>query len=115
MISPETLDLSALPSLPLKELKQLPCVSCVYFAIHEGVARYVGGTVNLRNRWASHHCHKHLDVDRTVIAWLEVEDLEVTTPVIDPVNGYNTGFTATPAIAFGNSLCFNHGMPSRRG
>jgi hypothetical protein len=39
----------------------------------------------------------------------------VTTPVIDPVNGYNTGFTATPAIAFGNSLCFNHGMPSRRG
>jgi hypothetical protein len=38
----------------------------------------------------------------------------VTTPVIDPVNGYNTGFTATPAIAFGNSLCFNHGMPSRR-
>ena len=39
---------------------------------------------------------------------------KVTTPVIDPVNEYNAGFTANPAIAFGKLLCFNHGMPSRR-
>lgn len=81
MINPETLDLSTLPSLLLSDRKQLPSVSCIYFAMSSGNVQYIGRSVNLQQRWIDHHQVKHLNKE-TNIAWLEISD-SVLLPEIE--------------------------------
>lgn len=71
MINPETLDLSSLPSLPLSDRKQLPAISCIYFAMSSGTVQYIGRSKNLRNRWMFHHRQSQLDSNSSIV-WLEV-------------------------------------------
>ncbi|MBW4469261.1 MAG: hypothetical protein KME45_03255 [Stenomitos rutilans HA7619-LM2] len=63
MLNLETIDFSALPSLPLEQRSQLPTTPCIYFAIDaQGVVQYIGKAKNARQRWigSSHHCYKNL-------------------------------------------------------
>jgi len=56
MIDPATIDLSALPWLPLDAKAAFPRQPCIYFAIDsQGVVQYVGRAVDPKQRWASHH------------------------------------------------------------
>lgn len=73
MVNPESLDLSALPSMPLSDRKQLPNVSCIYFAMSSGVVQYIGRSVNLQRRWSHHHQTKRLEQEAN-IAWLEISN-----------------------------------------
>ncbi|WP_416212685.1 GIY-YIG nuclease family protein [Nostoc sp. DedQUE04] len=76
LINPATIDPLALPSVSLQERSQLPARSCIYFAIDsQGVVQYIGRTVNLKNRWSSHHCYGHLKrIGNVRIAYIEVSD-----------------------------------------
>lgn len=80
-VSPETIDLLALPSLPLQKRTLLPAVSCIYFAMDsKGAVQYIGRSVNLQQRWSQHHRQGHIEhvgVER--IAWLIVD-----TPALLP-------------------------------
>ena len=71
MINPETLDLTTLPSLPLSDRKLLPVVSCIYFAMSNGIVQYIGRSKNLQQRWMTHHHIEDLGTD-SHIAWLEI-------------------------------------------
>jgi excinuclease UvrABC nuclease subunit len=80
MINPETLDLSTLPSLPLSDRKQLPTVSCIYFAMSNGVVQYIGKSTNLKDRWRRHQRTQELSID-SCIAWIEVSNPELLTEI----------------------------------
>jgi excinuclease UvrABC nuclease subunit len=73
MINLKNLDLSTLPSLPLKDRKSLPLTSCVYFAIANGIVQYIGRSANLRGRWSAHHRRNEFHPD-SHIAWIEIGD-----------------------------------------
>lgn len=61
MINPETLDLSALPSVALESKSDLPNQSAIYFAIDsQGVIQYIGRSMNVNQRWQGHHRAKEL-------------------------------------------------------
>jgi DNA-binding XRE family transcriptional regulator len=56
MINPESLDLSALPWLPLEAKSAFPKQSAIYFAIDSlGEIQYIGRSVNPKQRWSRHH------------------------------------------------------------
>ena len=56
MIDPSELDLSALPWLPLGAKNAFPRDPAIYFAIDSlGEIRYIGRSVNPKQRWESHH------------------------------------------------------------
>lgn len=76
MLTPESLNLSALPSVPLSNRKQLPSILGIYFAIDSlGVVQYIGQSINIRNRWLNHHRQSELNVVGNVsIAYLEVSE-----------------------------------------
>lgn len=76
VITPESLNLSALPSVPLINRKQLPPILGIYFAIDSlGVVQYIGQSINIRNRWVNHHRQSELKVVGNVsIAYLEVSE-----------------------------------------
>ncbi len=62
VISPESIDLSVLPSLAITDRKQFPAIPCVYFAIDsQGVVQYIGQTSCLSSRWANHHRFDQLE------------------------------------------------------
>jgi hypothetical protein len=73
MSDPESLDLTTLPSVPLRDRLKLPTAPCIYFAISNGSIQYIGRAVNPRSRWSAecHHHYKDLQPDSS-IAWLEV-------------------------------------------
>lgn len=89
MIAPESLDIAALPSLPLSDRKQFPLTACIYFCLDEkGAVQYIGRTGNLNQRWSSHH--RMSDLEKaccTKIAYLNVEDAsllrEIETTLIE--------------------------------
>jgi putative transcriptional regulator len=76
MISPESIDLATLPSIPLESKSQLPKKPGIYLAIDSGgIVQYVGRSINFRQRWAKHHRHRELEkLEGIRIAWLEVND-----------------------------------------
>lgn len=76
MINPQSLNLSALPSLPLDRRSQLPEIPCIYFAVDsQGTVQYIGRTVNAKQRWLNHHrCDQLSSMDGVTIAYLEVSD-----------------------------------------
>lgn len=56
MINHSNLDVAALPSVALKDRRSLPETPCIYFAIDgQGRIKYVGKSVNPRQRWLQHH------------------------------------------------------------
>lgn len=76
MISPQAIDLKTLPSLPLSERRQLPQVTCIYFAIDsQNRIQYIGKSVNLKLRWSGHHQSDRLArMEDVRIAWLEFSE-----------------------------------------
>lgn len=76
MITPNSLDVSALPSVCLTHRAGLPTTAAIYFAIDSlGQIQYIGQSVNLRQRWANHHRQSQLDAIGNInIAWLEISD-----------------------------------------
>jgi excinuclease UvrABC nuclease subunit len=77
MINPSSLDLATLPSLLLSERAKLPETPGVCFAINSlGQIQYIGRSINIRNRWLSHHRKPDLKIiDNIRIAWIEIEEL----------------------------------------
>ena len=75
MINPETLDLSALPSVTLEAKSQLPTQSAIYFAIDsQGIVQYIGRSTNIHRRWLKHHRFSQLkSIGDIRIAYLFVD------------------------------------------
>jgi excinuclease UvrABC nuclease subunit len=67
-------DLSALPSVPLDRLEDLPETPGVYLAVDSSlVVQYIGRTKNLRARWKfkSHHRYSQIATDpKSRVYWL---------------------------------------------
>ena len=63
-----------LPSLPLERRSQLPTKPGIYFELNNlGQVRYIGRSINIRQRWVGHHRWSELkNIDSGTIAWLEV-------------------------------------------
>jgi excinuclease UvrABC nuclease subunit len=70
------IDPLTLPSLPLKERSSLPSCSAIYFVMDGNCVLYIGKSVNLAQRWATHHKLSQLvKLDSVLkIAWLECSD-----------------------------------------
>ena len=77
MITPNSFDITTLPSLCLSRRRELPRTSAIYFAIDSlGQVQYIGQSTNLRHRWASHHRQFQLQaIDSVRIAWLQCDDV----------------------------------------
>lgn len=77
MITPESIDLKSLPSLPLQQKSKLPSKSGIYFAIDSfGSVQYIGLAKNIQHRWAGHHRYEELkQSDGVRIAYLLVSDV----------------------------------------
>jgi DNA-binding Xre family transcriptional regulator len=99
MIDPKSLNIAALPALPLTDRQSFPPVSCIYFAIDsQGEIQYIGRTVNMQQRWITHHRYPVLaGMEQIRIAYMPVEpDLlpSVEAALIDwfdpPLNGART-------------------------
>jgi DNA-binding Xre family transcriptional regulator len=73
MIDVTTIDPTALPCLPVAMRKQLPACPSIYFVMEDGEPVYIGRSINLNNRWVSHHRLNQLSSDAS-ISWLEVSD-----------------------------------------
>jgi hypothetical protein len=76
MIDPKLINLSALPSVSLGNRKHLPQTAGIYLAIDAAeTVQYIGRSVNLRQRWSSHHQSSALDIITGVrIAWFEISE-----------------------------------------
>ncbi|MEH2034034.1 MAG: GIY-YIG nuclease family protein [Nostoc sp.] len=75
--APELINLSDLPSLTLNEKNKLPEITSIYFVISEkDEILYIGRTINLRQRWATHHrLTEFLSQHETAkVSWVEVKE-----------------------------------------
>lgn len=69
-----------LPSVALKEKNQLPEIASIYFVISEkDEILYIGRTVNLKQRWATHHrLTEFLSQHETAkVSWIEVQEVNL--------------------------------------
>lgn len=88
VITPESLDIASLPSLPLSDRRRLPDVSAVYLVLEEEIVIYVGQSRSLLNRWLSHDKLKKFKsrVTPLRVAWLECSEItllhEIETALI---------------------------------
>jgi hypothetical protein len=74
-VNPAPVDPLALPSLPLTDRSQLPVCPAVYFALDGDRVLYIGRSVNLQQRWITHHRYSQLKgLNNVRIAWLECSD-----------------------------------------
>lgn len=78
LYSPETIDLSSLPSIPLTETKKLPACRALYFVLDGAqTVYYIGQTSNLFGRWRNHHLmHYFREIATPCIAWLSLSETE---------------------------------------
>ncbi|MBD2416101.1 GIY-YIG nuclease family protein [Nostoc calcicola FACHB-3891] len=87
-MSVEVVNPLTLPSLSLQERRSLPECAAVYFVLNGNEILYIGGTVNLAQRWLAHHrWHQLVEMgDGIRLAWLECSEpallLEVETALI---------------------------------
>ncbi|MGB3208694.1 MAG: helix-turn-helix domain-containing protein [Crinalium sp.] len=83
MINPQSVDLTALPFLPLTDRKLLPEVPAIYFAIDQNnVIQYIGRSVNLKQRWVGHHRYRQLEkMSGIKLVWLEISDVSLLTTI----------------------------------
>ncbi len=81
MISPESIDLLALPSVQLSDKRSLPHCPAIYFVLDGEEIVYIGQTNSLLLRWQAHHKLKECKaLENPRIAWIEISD---TTLVLD--------------------------------
>ena len=81
MIDPSEIDFKKLPSVSIKDRKQLPESSCIYFAIDsQDKIQYIGMTVNVKKRWRHHHRFEELEQ----IGGIRIVYLEVSEPALLP-------------------------------
>ncbi|WP_375511776.1 GIY-YIG nuclease family protein [uncultured Nostoc sp.] len=81
MISPESIDLLALPSVQLSDKRSLPHCPAIYFVLDSEEIVYIGQTNSLLLRWQAHHKLKECKaLENPRIAWIEISD---TTLVLD--------------------------------
>jgi len=75
-MSIEAVNPLTLPSLSLQERRSLPECAAVYFVLNGNEILYIGGTVNLAQRWLAHHRWYQLVEmgDGIRLAWLECSD-----------------------------------------
>lgn len=75
------IDLSTLPSVAFTSKKTLPQCCGIYFVLNEDEILYIGKTVNLLQRWKSHHKLEMIkefeNSDNFRIAWLEIENQNI--------------------------------------
>lgn len=73
------IDPLTLPSLPLQERRSLPNCPAIYFVLEGDCVLYVGRSINLAQRWLSHHRWNELTrvYSATRIAWIECSDNEL--------------------------------------
>jgi len=70
-----TINPLTLPSLSLANRSALPPCLAVYFALEGDHVLYVGRSVNLQQRWITHHRYSQLKgLNNVRIAWLECSD-----------------------------------------
>lgn len=75
MIDIGQVDPFMLPSVEIEKIENLPKVEGVYFAIAEEKILYIGKSVNLHQRWQTHHRTVQIEsYDGARIAWLSLED-----------------------------------------
>ena len=72
-----------LPSLPLGERSHLPICPAIYFVMQDERVLYIGKTLNLAQRWATHHKWSYLVQLGAVVrvAWLECSDENILTQI----------------------------------
>lgn len=82
VIAPEDLNPFSLPSLPLRTRQQLPECTATYLVLDSDtkVVLYIGVTKNLLRRWKSHNKLSYMP-HSALIAWLEVENLNIARAV----------------------------------
>ena len=81
MISPESIDFLALPSVQLSDKRSLPHCPAIYFVLDGEEVVYIGQTNSLLLRWQAHHKLKECKALKNPrIAWIEISD---TTLVLD--------------------------------
>ena len=62
MFDPASVNVSALPWLPLDAKSAFPRQACIYFAIDsQGSVQYIGRTIDSQQRWRNHHRYGELD------------------------------------------------------
>lgn len=98
-MNPKSLDIAALPSVPLEGRNLLPEEPCVYLAINaHGQVQYIGRSVNPRKRWQQHHRQKMLDAMEGVrIAYLFCDEAlldEIEAALIEWFDPYLNGLGA---------------------
>lgn len=83
-----------LPSLPLHERSQLPSVPGIYFVLDTfGQVQYIGRSINIRQRWISHHRYLELEgMEFVSIAWLELSDSSLLEDVESALIEYFSPF-----------------------
>jgi len=74
-MNPATINPLTLPSLSLINRSALPPCPAVYFVREGDRVLYVGRSVNLQQRWITHHRYSQLKgLNNVRIAWLECSD-----------------------------------------
>ncbi|MFK0735176.1 MAG: GIY-YIG nuclease family protein [Gloeotrichia echinulata GP01] len=75
--NPELINPLDLPSLTLNQKNKLPEITSIYFVISEkDEILYIGRTINLRQRWATHHrLTEFLSQHETAkVSWIEIQE-----------------------------------------
>lgn len=74
-IAPESVNVFALPSLPLNWRKSFPKCPAIYFAMSGEKILYIGRASKLVKRWQNHHRLAELEEAGEIkIAWMEVSE-----------------------------------------
>lgn len=121
VITPKSLNLSTLPSLPLAERRHLPASPGIYFAIDSlGVVQYIGRSVNICQRWQNHHRCSVLDAIGNVnIAWIEVSKPslldEIEQALIEYFNPPLNGLRKEGIQSGGKTICKLKQLMEKRG
>jgi excinuclease UvrABC nuclease subunit len=107
-INPERIQLLALPWLPFAQRQDLPTHACIYFMLDDaGQVLYIGKTINLHNRIATHHRLPQLRAcDGCRIAWLLVTDATLLTGIeMACIDYFQPAWNHTLALRNGDNKC----------
>jgi hypothetical protein len=78
---PTSISIQSLPSVPLEQRDRLPKHPGIYFAVDSlGNVQYIGRSVNICQRWKSHHRQPDLDACQGV----QIHHLEISSPELLP-------------------------------
>ena len=82
-MSVKTINISTLPSIPLCNRTQLPKCPGIYFVLDGDCVLYIGKSISLRDRWATHQRWQQFAKlgSSLKIAWLESNDIEALSSI----------------------------------